>query len=39
VRKPIDISQEEKVFKIDNEDPKRGNKKIDMTVKGFGIPA
>jgi hypothetical protein len=33
------LSQEEKVFKIDNNDPARGNKKIDMVLRGLGIPA
>lgn len=38
-RKPVDLSLEEKVFKVDNEDKIRGGKKIDMVVKGLGMPA
>jgi hypothetical protein len=38
VRKAVDLSQELKTFKVDNSDPQRGGKKIEMVVKGLGIP-
>ncbi len=38
MRKAVDLSQEYKVFKMTNNDKARGNKKIDMVLKGLGIP-
>lgn len=39
VRKPTTLDEEFKTFKVDNPDPVKGNKKIDMVVKGYGLPA
>eukprot|EP00919_Chromeraceae_sp_WS-2016_P047946 GHVR01113558.1.p1 GENE.GHVR01113558.1~~GHVR01113558.1.p1 ORF type:complete len:120 (-),score=21.00 GHVR01113558.1:1819-2178(-) len=39
VRKPAALNEEIKTFMVENNNAERGNKKIEMKIKGLGIPA